>query len=64
MCNVLYNGLVMNQVCVTSCYELEMLDEHTASGSLNNLLICNRTFQPHPPPPPPPIKEVATYSPA
>ena len=21
-------------VCVTSCYELEMLDEHTASGSL------------------------------
>ena len=38
----------MNNVCVTSCYELEMLDEHTAS--LFNLLICNRT--PKPPPPP------------
>ena len=31
----------MNNVCVTSCYELEMLDEHTAS--LFNLLICNGT---------------------
>ena len=31
----------MNNVCDTSCYELEMLDEHTAS--LFNLLICNRT---------------------
>ena len=39
----------MNNVCVTSCYELEMLDEHTAS--LFNLLICNRT-PPTPPPPP------------
>ena len=39
----------MNNVCVTSCYELEMLDEHTAS--LFNLLICNRT----PPTPPPQI---------
>ena len=42
----------MNNVCVTSCYELEMLDEHTAS--LFNLLICNRT--PQPPPPPPPLQ--------
>ena len=41
----------MNNVCVTSCYELEMLDEHTAS--LFNLLICNRT-PPNPPPPPDP----------
>ena len=47
--NVLYYGLVMNNVCVTSCYELEMLDEHTAS--LFNLLICNGTPQPPPPPP-------------
>ena len=39
----------MNNVSVTSCYELEMLDEHTAS--LFNLLICNRT-PPTPPPPP------------
>ena len=38
----------MNNVCVTSCYELEMLDEHTAS--LFNLLICNGK----PPTPPPP----------
>ena len=44
----------MNNVCVTSCYELEMLDEHTAS--LFNLLICNRTTPkpPTPPTPPPP----------
>ena len=48
--NVLYYGLIMNNVCVTSCYELEMLDEHTAS--LFNLLICNRT-SPNPPPPTP-----------
>ena len=41
--NVLYYGLVMNNVCVTSCYELEMLDEHTAS--LFNLLIYTRTEQ-------------------
>ena len=40
----------MNNVCVTSCYELEMLDEHTAS--LFNLLICNETPQPPPPPTP------------
>ena len=40
--NVLYYGLVMNNVCVTSCYELEMLDEHTAS--LFNLLICNKSL--------------------
>ena len=40
----------MNNVCVTSCYELEMLDEHTAS--LFNLLICNGT----PPTPPPPLQ--------
>ena len=39
----------MNNVCVTSCYELEMLVEHTAS--LFNLLICNRT-----PPTPPPLQ--------
>ena len=39
----------MNNVCVSSCYELEMLDEHTAS--LFNLLICNGTPQPPPPPP-------------
>ena len=39
----------MNNVCVTSYYELEMLDEHTAS--LFNLLIFNRT-PPNPPPPP------------
>ena len=38
----------MNNVCVTSYYELEMLDEHTAS--LFNLLICNGT------PPPPPLQ--------
>ena len=38
----------MNNVCVTSCYELEMLDDHTAS--LFNLLICNRT-PPNPLPP-------------
>ena len=38
----------MNNVCVTSCYELEMLDEHTAS--LFNLLICNRTPPTSPPP--------------
>ena len=49
--NVLYYRLVKIKVCVTSCYELEMLDEHTASGSLFNLLICNRTTQPAPPPP-------------
>ena len=42
----------MNNVCVTSCYELEMLDEHTAS--LFNLLICNGTPPTSPPPPPPP----------
>ena len=40
----------MNNVCVTSCYELEMLDEHTAS--LFNLLICNGTPPTSPPPPP------------
>ena len=40
----------MNNVCVTSCYELEMLDEHTAS--LFNLLICNGT----PPTSPPPLQ--------
>ena len=34
-------------VYVTSCYELEMLDEHTASGPLFNLLICNRTPPPN-----------------
>ena len=39
----------MNNVCVTSCYELEMLDEHTAS--LINLLICNGTPPTTPPPP-------------
>ena len=43
--NVLYYGLVKNNVSVTSCYELEMLDEHTASGSLFNLLICKRIVQ-------------------
>ena len=32
--NVLYYGLVKNIVYVTSCYEFEMNDEHTASGSL------------------------------
>ena len=37
----------MNNVCVTSCYELEMLDEHTAS--LFNLLICNGTPPTSPP---------------
>ena len=37
----------MNNVCVTSCYELEMLDEHTAS--LFNLLICNGTSLTSPP---------------
>ena len=31
----------MNNIYVTSCYELEMLDEHTAS--LFNLLISNKT---------------------
>ena len=41
----------MNNVCVTSCYELEMLDEHTAS--LFHLLICNGTPPTSPPPPPP-----------
>ena len=40
----------MNNVYVTSCYELEMLDEHTAS--LFNLLICNGTPPTTPPPPP------------
>ena len=45
----------MNNVCVTSCYELEMLDEHTAS--LFNLLICNGTPPTPPPPPPQIIKE-------
>ena len=30
----LYYRLVKNIVCVTSCYELEILAEHTASGSL------------------------------
>ena len=40
----------MNSVCVTFCYELEMLDEHTAS--LFNLLICNST-PPNTPPPTP-----------
>ena len=39
----------MNNVCVTSCYELEMLDEHTAL--LFNLLICNGTPPTTPPPP-------------
>ena len=39
----------MNNVCVTSCYELEMLDEHTAS--LFNLLICNGTSPTSPPTP-------------
>ena len=42
----------MNNVCVTSCYELEMLDEHTASQF--NLLICNGTPPITPPPPPTP----------
>ena len=46
--HVLYYGLVVNNVCVTSCYELEMLDEHTAS--LFNLLICNGTPPTSPPP--------------
>ena len=45
----------MNDVCVTSCYELEMLDEHTAS--LFNLLICNGT-PPTPPPPSPHSKYI------
>ena len=39
----------MNNVCVTSCYELEMLDEHNVS--LFNLLICNGTPPTTPPPP-------------
>ena len=39
----------MNNVCVTSCYELEMLDGHTAS--LFNLNLQRNT--PNPPPPPP-----------
>ena len=39
----------MNNVCVISCYELVMLDEHTAS--LLNLLICNGAPQPPPPTP-------------
>ena len=38
----------MNNLCVTSCYELEMFDEHTAS--LFNLLICNETPPTSPPP--------------
>ena len=39
----------MNNVCVTSCYELEMLDKHTAS--LFKFLICNGTPRNSPPPP-------------
>ena len=33
VCAGSYYGLVKNNVCVTSCYELEMLDENTASES-------------------------------
>ena len=49
--NVLYYGLVKNKVCATCCYEIEMLDEHSASESFYNLLICSRTPQPTTPPP-------------
>ena len=37
----LYYRLVKNIVCVTSCYELEMLAEHTASAT--------ESFTPPPP---------------
>ena len=40
--------LVKNKVSISSCYELDMLDEHTASESLFNLLICNTILHHHP----------------
>ena len=51
----LYYRLVKNIVCVTSCYELEMLGEHTASGSLFESISLQQNPSPHPHPPPPPI---------
>ena len=47
----LYYRLVKDIVCVTSCYELEMLAEHTASGPLFESI----SLQQNPSPPPPPI---------
>ena len=35
-------------VCVTSCYELEMLDEHTASGSLLRSINLQQNLSPPP----------------
>ena len=42
--NVLYYGLVKNEECVTSCCELEMIDEHTTSVS--SLCSINLRFTP------------------
>ena len=47
----LYYKLVKNIVGVTSSYELEMLADHTASGSLFESI----SLQQNPLPPPPPI---------
>ena len=47
----LYYRLVKNIVGVTSCYELEMIAEHTASGSLFESISLQQN--PLPPPPPP-----------
>ena len=46
----LYYRFVKNIVCIISCYELEMLDEHHASG----LLFESNSLQQNPSPPPPP----------
>ena len=44
----------LSRYVVTSCYELEMLDEHTASGSLfESINLQQNTSTPTPPPPPP-----------
>ena len=49
----LHYRLVKNIVCVTSCYDLEMLAEHTASGSLFESISLQQNPSPPPPPPPP-----------
>ena len=47
-CICTFYGLVKNKVSVSSCHEFEMLDARTASGSLFNLLICNKIPHHHP----------------
>ena len=52
---LLYYRLVKNIVGVTSCYDLEMLAEHTASRSLFESISLQQNHSP-PSPPPPPLK--------